>query len=68
MFPRHVKMLTIYNCMILGDQDESVPAAVYPALQALKPDASLYIIEGAQHMAFWTHQEKFNQILAKVMA
>lgn len=54
--------------MILGDQDESVPAAVYPALQALKPDASLHIIEGAQHMAFWTHQEKFNPILAKLMA
>jgi pimeloyl-ACP methyl ester carboxylesterase len=53
--------------LILGEKDESLPAAMHASILQLNPKANIHTIPGANHLPFWTHPNEFNPILANIL-
>lgn len=53
--------------LILGAKDESIPGSVYSKIEMLNPKINIHVIDKAQHMPFWTHQNEFFKILDTIL-
>lgn len=53
--------------LIIGNNDDSVPIESHNCIKALNPSVNIHIIPGGHHLPFWTHPEKFNRVLTKIL-
>jgi pimeloyl-[acyl-carrier protein] methyl ester esterase len=51
--------LTLPALHIFGESDQLVPASILPHIQALQPQAQVRLYEGAGHLPFYSHQNRF---------
>jgi len=53
--------------LIIGNQDECVPASCFGKIKALNSKVNIHEIPNAQHLSFWTHPKEFNKILNNIL-